>query len=74
MHDVKEWTGLSLNEMWREPEDRVARRKPSVMLPKRIVGIVFKMQEKYRRNSHTSHCESQEQNVDLLARRSNKLV
>ena len=23
----KEWTGLSLNEMWREPEDRVAWRK-----------------------------------------------
>ena len=24
---VKEWTVLSLNEMWREPEDRVAWRK-----------------------------------------------
>ena len=24
---VKEWTGLSSNEMWREPEDRVAWRK-----------------------------------------------
>ena len=23
----KEWTGLSLNEMWREPEDCVAWRK-----------------------------------------------
>ena len=23
----KEWTGLSWNEVWREPEDRVARRK-----------------------------------------------
>ena len=23
----KEWTGLSLNEMWRKPEDRVAWRK-----------------------------------------------
>ena len=29
----KEWTGLSLNEMWREPEDRVAWRK--LELPKR---------------------------------------
>ena len=27
LDDVKEWTGLSLNEMWNEPEDRVARRK-----------------------------------------------
>ena len=24
VHDVKEWTGLSLNQMWREPDDRVA--------------------------------------------------
>ena len=23
----KEWTGLSLNEMWREPEDRVTWRE-----------------------------------------------
>ena len=23
----KEWTGLSWNEMWREPEDRVTWRK-----------------------------------------------
>ena len=27
LDDVKEWTGLSLNKMWREPEDRVAWRK-----------------------------------------------
>ena len=27
LEDVQEWTGLSLNEMWREPEDRVAWRK-----------------------------------------------
>ena len=27
LEDVKEWTGLSLNEMWREPYDRVAQRK-----------------------------------------------
>ena len=25
--EEKEWTGLSWNEVWREPEDRVARRK-----------------------------------------------
>ena len=33
LKDVKEWTGLSLNEMWREPLDRVARRK-------RVSGVV----------------------------------
>ena len=27
MDPEKEWTGLSWNEVWREPEDRVARRK-----------------------------------------------
>ena len=27
MDDVKEWTGLSLNDIWREPEDSVARGK-----------------------------------------------
>ena len=27
LDDVKEWTGLSLHEMWKEPEDRVAWRK-----------------------------------------------
>ena len=27
LDDVKEWTELKLNEMWREPEDHVAWRK-----------------------------------------------
>ena len=27
LDDIKEWTGLSFNEMWREPEDSVAWRK-----------------------------------------------
>ena len=27
LDDVKEWTGLSSNEIWRKPEERVARRK-----------------------------------------------
>ena len=27
LDDVKEWTGLRLNEMWRKPEDCVAWRK-----------------------------------------------
>ena len=29
-HDVREWIWLSLNEMWREPDDHVACRNVSV--------------------------------------------
>ena len=36
----KEWTGLSGNEVWREPEDRVALRKRVNRVASIVYGIV----------------------------------
>ena len=40
LDDVKEWTGLSLDETWREPEDRVAwRNRDSRVAPNGLSSL-----------------------------------
>ena len=46
LYDVKEWTGLSLNNMRREPENHVAwRKRASLVAP--TDWIVYRIQDTY---------------------------
>ena len=45
LDDAKEWTMLSLNEMWREPEDRVAWGKHVSRVVPNGLSMRFKIRE-----------------------------